>query len=107
MADKFKIDTLDNVNEEKLSMLAELFNTYGDVTRLNILFRLSDSCCCVTDLADSLSMTQSAISHQLKVLKQARLVCSKRDGKQIYYGLADEHIRTIISQGWDHIQEPQ
>lgn len=54
MADKFKIDTLDNVNEEKLSMLAELFKTYGDVTRLNILFRLSDSCCCVTDLADSL-----------------------------------------------------
>ena len=107
MADTIRIDSLNNITEDKLSILAELFKTYGDVTRLRILFRLSESCCCVTDLADSLSMTQSAISHQLKVLKQARLVCSKRDGKQIYYGLADEHIRTIISLGWDHIQEPQ
>ncbi|WP_051227064.1 ArsR/SmtB family transcription factor [Butyrivibrio sp. MC2013] len=92
-------------NNEKLEDLAELFKTYGDMTRLRILFALSGGEICVTDLAESLEMTQSAVSHQLKVLKNQRLVSSKRSGKTIYYSLADEHVRTIILQGWDHINE--
>ena len=75
------------------------------MTRLRILFALSGGEICVTDLAESLEMTQSAVSHQLKVLKNQRLVSSKRSGKTIYYSLADEHVRTIILQGWDHINE--
>ena len=66
---------------------------------------LFESEMCVCDIAEILSMTQSAISHQLRVLKQARLVRSRREGKQIYYFLADEHVRTIIGQGMDHITE--
>ena len=85
--------------------LADLFKAYGDVTRLRIMFRLSDGACYVTDLADDLGMTQSAISHQLKLLRQAGLVGAKRDGRNIIYSLADEHVSTIISQGWDHINE--
>lgn len=93
------------INDDKLNMLSELFKTYGDVTRLKILFTLSEGESCVSDLARALDMTSSAISHQLKLLKQARLLSSRREGKSIYYSLADDHIRTIISQGWDHINE--
>jgi ArsR family transcriptional regulator len=69
------------------------------------MFRLSEGACYVNDLADDLGMTQSAISHQLKLLRQAGLVGAKRDGRNIIYSLADEHVSTIISQGWDHINE--
>jgi ArsR family transcriptional regulator len=69
------------------------------------MFRLSEGACFVTDLADDLGMTQSAISHQLKLLRQAGLVGAKRDGRNIIYSLADEHVSTIIAQGWDHINE--
>ena len=92
-------------DEERLYDLAELFKVFGDTTRIRILYVLFESEMCVCDIAAVLSMTQSAISHQLKVLKQARLVRSRREGKQIYYFLADDHVRTIIGQGMDHINE--
>lgn len=96
----------DNMLEEnELYNLAELFKVFGDSTRIRILFVLFEAEVCVCDLAQILDMTQSAISHQLKVLKQSRLVKSRREGKSIYYSLADEHVRTIIAQGCDHIKE--
>lgn len=91
--------------EEELYDLAEFFKVFGDATRLKILFVLFDVEVCVSDLATSLNMTQSAISHQLKILKQSKLVKSRRDGKQMYYSLADDHVRLIIAQGREHIEE--
>ncbi len=93
------------MNEDELCDLAELFKVFGDSTRIRILFALFRSEICVCDLAELLQMTQSAVSHQLRILKQARLVKSRREGKQVYYFLADDHVRTIIDQGLDHIQE--
>ena len=92
-------------DEECLYDLAELFKVFGDTTRIRILYVLFEAEMCVCDIAQILNMTQSAISHQLRVLKQARLVRNRRDGKQIYYSLADDHVRTIIGQGMDHIEE--
>ena len=92
-------------DEESLYDLAELFKVFGDTTRIRILYALFESELCVCDIAQVLGMTQSAISHQLRVLKQARLVRSRREGKQIYYFLADDHVRTIIGQGMDHVSE--
>ena len=91
--------------ETELYDLAELFKVFGDSTRIRILFVLFETEVCVCDLAQALNMTQSAISHQLKILKQAKLVKSRRDGKQVYYALADDHVRTIIGQGLEHIEE--
>ena len=91
--------------ETKLYDLAELFKVFGDSTRIRILFVLFEAEVCVCDLAEALHMTQSAISHQLKVLKQNKLVKSRREGKSIFYSLADEHVRTIIDQGLEHIEE--
>ena len=91
--------------EDELYDLAELFKVFGDSTRIKILFALFESEMCVCDIADSLNMTQSAISHQLKVLKQSKLVGNRRDGKSIIYFLADDHVRTIIDQGLNHIEE--
>ena len=91
--------------EDKLYDLAELFKTVGDSTRIRILFALFEAEICVCDLAESLNMTQSAVSHQLRLLKQARLVNGRREGKQIIYYLADDHVRTIISMGLEHINE--
>ena len=91
--------------EETLYDLAELFKIFGDTTRIKILYVLFESDLCVCDIAASLNMGQSAISHQLRVLKQAQLVKSRRDGKQVIYSLADDHVRTIINQGWDHVTE--
>ena len=95
----------DMPDEESLYDLAELFKVFGDSTRIRILYALFESELCVLDIAQILNMTQSAISHQLRVLKQARLVRNRREGKQIYYSLADEHVRTIIGQGMEHIEE--
>ena len=92
-------------DEERLYDLAELFKVFGDSTRIRILYVLFESEMCVCDIAEVLNMTQSAISHQLRVLKQARLVRSRREGKQSYYFLADDHVRTIIGQGMDHVTE--
>ena len=85
--------------------LAELFKVFGDSTRIRILFVLFEAEVCVCDLAEALHMTQSAISHQLRILKQSRLVKSRREGKSVFYSLADGHVRTIIAQGREHILE--
>lgn len=91
--------------EEELQDLGEFFKVFGDVTRLKILYVLLCSEMCVIDIANLLGMSQSAISHQLRVLKQMDLVKNRRDGKTIFYSLADSHIVTILSQGLDHIEE--
>ena len=95
----------DMPDEESLYELAELFKVFGDSTRIRILYVLFESEMCVCDIAELLGMSQSAISHQLRVLKQARLVRNRRDGKTIYYFLADDHVRAIVAQGMEHIQE--
>lgn len=92
-------------DEIELIELSDLYKVFGDTTRLKILFVLSDHEVCVSDLADELNMTQSAISHQLKILKQSKLVKARRDGKSIFYSLADEHVRLIIDMGREHIEE--
>jgi len=91
--------------EEKIKELAEFYKVFGDATRVKILYVLLESEMCVCDLAAILKMTQSAISHQLRVLKQMKLVKNRRDGKTVYYSLADGHIQNIISQGMEHIME--
>ncbi len=91
--------------EEELQDLAEFFKVFGDATRLKILYVLLCSPMCVYDIAAVLGMSQSAISHQLRVLKQLDLVKHRREGKTIFYSLADAHIVTILSQGLDHIEE--
>lgn len=95
----------DMPEEEELYDLAELFKVFGDTTRIKILYTLFKSEMCVCDIAEVLDMSQSAISHQLRVLKQAKLVRNRRDGKQIIYSLADAHISRIISMGLEHINE--
>lgn len=117
MADKMCCDSVE-VHEDLLKLvndtmpeetelydLAELFKVFGDSTRIRILFVLFEAEVCVCDLAQALNMTQSAISHQLRILKQNKLVKSRREGKSIFYSLADEHVRTIIAQGREHIEE--
>jgi len=91
--------------EESLYDLAELFKVFGDTTRIKILWALDASEMCVCDIAVLLNMTQSAISHQLRVLKQAKLVRSRKDGKIVYYSRDDEHVRQIFDQGLVHISE--
>lgn len=93
--------------ETELYNLAELFKIFGDSTRIRILFVLFEAEVCVCDLAQALNMTQSAISHQLRILKQNKLVKNRREGKSIFYSLADDHVRTIIAQGLEHITEDQ
>ena len=91
--------------ELELYDLAELFKVFGDSTRIRILYVLFEAEVCVCDLAKVLNMTQSAVSHQLRILKQNKLVKARRDGKSIFYSLADDHVRTIISMGREHILE--
>jgi DNA-binding transcriptional ArsR family regulator len=91
--------------EESLYDLAELFRVFGDTTRVKILCALFSSELCVCDIAALLSMTQSAISHQLRILKQTRLVKYRRDGKTVFYSLDDDHIKNIFAQGMEHISE--
>ncbi len=100
---KNKIDL--NTDDETLYNLAELFKVFGDPTRIRILYVLSAEELCVQDIANKLSMTQSAISHQLRILKQMSLVKFRRDGKTIYYSLADDHVATIMNQGLEHVCE--
>lgn len=90
---------------ETLYKLADLFKIFGDPTRMRILSALFDGELCVQEIADTLEMSQSAISHQLRILKQAALVKFRRDGKTIYYSLADDHIATIMAQGLEHVCE--
>lgn len=91
--------------EEELEELADFYKVFGDVTRLKILNVLLCSEMCVLDIAGAVNMSQSAISHQLRLLKQMGLVKNRREGKTIFYSLADSHIVTILSQGLDHIEE--
>ena len=91
--------------EEELYDLAELFKVFGDSTRIKILYVLVESDMSVGDIAQALNMTQSSISHQLRVLKQSRLVRFRREGKNIVYSLADDHVHTIMRQGLEHLEE--
>ena len=91
--------------EDELFELAELFKVFGDSTRIRILYVLMEAEVCVCDLAEILNMSQSAISHQLSILKRSRLVKFRREGKSIFYSLADQHVRTMLSQGMEHIEE--
>ena len=95
----------DMPEEEMLYDLAELFKVFGDTTRIKILYALFSSEMCVCDIANLLNMTQSAISHQLRVLKQARLVKFRKEGKTVYYSLDDIHVSQIFDCGLHHIQE--
>ena len=91
--------------ETELYDLAELFKVFGDSTRIRILFVLFEAEVCVCDLAKALNMTQSAISHQLRILKQNKLVKSRREGKSIFYSLADDHVKEILDVALEHINE--
>ena len=103
-------DILEKINlempdEDELYDLAELFKVFGDSTRIRILYVLFESEACVCDIATALNMNQSAISHQLRVLKQAKLVKGRKDGKAVYYSLDDDHVRKIYEIGKEHIEE--
>ncbi len=103
-------DIVERVNssmpdEEILYDLAELFKIFGDSTRIKILYVLFEAEMCVCDIAQLLNMTQSAISHQLRALKQSKLVKYRREGKTVFYSLADGHVRTILGQGMEHVAE--
>lgn len=91
--------------EDDLFEVAELFKAFGDLTRAKIICALSQSELCVSDLTQLLEMNQSAISHQLRLLKQARLVKTRRDGKTRYYSLADEHIKEMFKVAFEHVME--
>ena len=91
--------------ESELYELADLFKVFGDSTRIKILYVLFENEMCVYDIANILNMTQSAISHQLRVLKQARLVSTRREGKTIFYSLCDDHVKTIFYHAMEHVME--
>jgi len=97
--------TAEMPDEDVLFDLSELFKVFGDSTRIRILYCLFASEMCVCDIATLLNMTQSAISHQLSVLKKSKLVKSRRDGKVVFYSLADSHVRTMLDQGIEHVTE--
>lgn len=90
---------------DTLTRLSDLFKVFGDETRIRILYVLFEDEVCVCDLAQLLGMTQSAVSHQLKVLKQSRLIRARREGRTVFYSLADDHVRTLLSQGMEHVEE--
>ena len=92
-------------DDETLYDLAEVFKVFGDSTRIKILYALFESELCVCDIALLLGLSQSAVSHQLRVLKSSRLVKPRRDGKTVFYSLDDDHVRSIIAQGMEHIAE--
>ena len=91
--------------DEQLYDLAELFKIFGDSTRIKLLYALYESELCVCDLADVLGLTQSAVSHQLRLLKSSKLVKVRREGKTVFYSLADDHVVRILSQGMEHLEE--
>ena len=92
-------------DEEVLYDLADLFKVFSDTTRIKILYSLMPGKLCVADIAETIGATQSAVSHQLRILKAARLVRFQRDGKNVLYSLADDHVYTMLSQGMTHICE--
>ncbi len=96
---------LQQPDDEVLYDLAELFKVFGDSTRIKILYALFETELCVYDIARLLNLTQSSVSHQLRILKNSKLVKFRRDGKSIFYSLDDEHVRKIISMGMEHVEE--
>ncbi|MDD3338601.1 MAG: metalloregulator ArsR/SmtB family transcription factor [Lachnospiraceae bacterium] len=92
-------------DDEVLYDLAELFKVFGDSTRIKILYALSASELCVGDIAQILNLSQSSVSHQLRILKDSKLVRFRREGKAIFYALDDEHVRNIINMGMEHVEE--
>ncbi|WP_297870838.1 metalloregulator ArsR/SmtB family transcription factor [uncultured Oscillibacter sp.] len=120
MEDRYNVDCCDFIHahedvvekvrqempgEDTLYDLTELFRIFGDSTRVRILYVLFEAEMCVCDIAQLLGMTQSAISHQLRALKNVRLVKARREGKTVFYSLADDHVKTIIDQGLEHVKE--
>lgn len=95
----------ESYNDEAIYSLAELFKIFGDPTRIKILYAMLDTERCVNDIAGLLEMSQSSVSHQLRILKTSKLVKSRREGKSIFYSLDDEHVRSILSMGMEHIME--
>ena len=93
------------VDDEVLYDLAELFKVFGDSTRIRILYAMFDRELCVSDLADRLQLSQSSVSHQLRILKSSKLVKCRREGTSIFYSLDDDHVRKIISMGLEHVEE--
>lgn len=96
---------IEQVSEEELSELAELFKIFGDSTRMRILYDLFRGEKNVTEICEDLEMNQSAVSHQLKILRTSKLIASRREGKSMIYSLADDHVKTIIAMGKEHIEE--
>ncbi|MCR5203119.1 MAG: metalloregulator ArsR/SmtB family transcription factor [Lachnospiraceae bacterium] len=96
---------LEDISEEEFIDLAELFKIFGDSTRIKILFLLFKGEANVSAICDELSMNQSAVSHQLKILRTSKLVKARRAGKAMYYSLADDHVKSILSMGKEHIEE--
>ncbi len=94
-------------NDKIISLLADAFKIFGDSTRIKILYSIYDSELCVYDIANSINMTQSAVSHQLSILKNARLVKSRKEGKTVFYSLDDSHIKSILNVGLNHIEEKE
>ena len=92
-------------DEERLYELADFFKIFGDSTRISILFAIDEGEMCVCDIAEILGMTKSAVSHQLKILRRAKLVRYRRCGKNVYYSLSDDHVRDIINKALEHIKE--
>ena len=92
-------------DEEMLYDLADLFKVFADTTRIKILFALMEEDLCVANIAEAVGASTSAVSHQLRILKQARLVKFRRDGKQVIYSLSDDHVHTVLAQGMSHICE--
>ncbi len=92
-------------DDEILYDLAELFKVFGDSTRIKILYSMFENELCVNDIAKLLNLSQSSVSHQLRILKSSKLVKFRREGKSIYYSLDDEHVRAIISMGMEHVEE--
>lgn len=92
-------------DDEVLYELADLFRVFGDSTRIKILYALHDSERCVQEIADTLGISQSAISHQLRILRDSKLVRFRRDGKTVYYALDDDHVRNLLNMGMEHIEE--
>lgn len=95
----------ESYKEEAIDGLAELFKIFGDPTRIRILYVMLDTERCVNDIAGLLQMSQSSVSHQLRILKTSKLVKSRREGKSIFYSLDDEHVRSILNMGMEHIME--
>ena len=92
-------------NKDTIENLARTFKIFGDATRIKIMYTMLDREICVLDIAKNLEMTQSAISHQLSILKGARLIKSRKEGKEVYYSLDDDHVKRILDVGVDHVEE--